>query len=31
MELDGVLIQTDALHTTKAFFQLVTEQGADVL
>jgi hypothetical protein len=31
MDLDGVLIQTDALHTTKAFFQLVTEQGADVL
>lgn len=31
MDLDCVLIQTDDLHTTKAFFQLVSEQGADVL
>jgi hypothetical protein len=31
MDTRGVLIQTDALHTTKAFFQLATEQGADVL
>jgi hypothetical protein len=31
LELDGVLIQADALHNSARIFQLATEQGADLL